>query len=242
MSGNGPLGGSRDGRVGGSALFLSLSSFLVRRWEVVFFLVAFLLLSLQVSFFNTDVQSLSVIHGAIAVFAAIDSFIMERLSYVTTPAFVVPLVYLLFCSVQPAWARRYLDWIGAYIIIRMAMQFVGLNVLVFDTVSSRFLLVTQLLFFLPYSLLVWGWIYWRLDQGSRGRRHHAFQLDLEGREPRPIDYFIASFSSVFSASISAIKGRSARARILILAHGFLIYDVMGLTLSRAISLVQTRGS
>lgn len=242
MSGNGPMGGSRSEKAGGSGLFSSLSSYLSRRWEVGFFLVAFLLLSLQVSFFNTDVQSLSAIHGAIAVFASIDSFIMGRLSYVTTPAFVLPLVYLLCCSVEPVWARRYLDWIGVYIIIRMAMQFVGLNVLVFDTVSSRFMLVTQLIFFLPYSLLVWGWIYWRLDQGSRGRHHHVFQLDLDGREPRPIDYFVASFSSVFSASISAIKGTSARARILILAHGFLIYDVMGLTLSRAISLIQAKGS
>ncbi|MCS5698419.1 hypothetical protein NZK32_05095 [Cyanobium sp. FGCU-52] len=124
----------------------------------------------------------------------------------------------------------------------MAMQFIGLNVLVFDSVSSRFILVTQLLFFLPNSLLVWGWIYWRLDQVDSGRQNRLFHLDLDGKAPRPIDYFVASFSSVFSASISAIKGTSARARILILAHGFVISDVMGLTLSRAISLVQSQGS
>lgn len=200
------------------------------------------MLFLQVSYFNADVQSLSAIHGAIAVFASIDSFIMGRLAYVTTPGFVLPILYLLVCPAQPAWARRYLDCMGACIIIRMGMQFVGLNVLVFDTVSSRFILVTQLLFFLPYSLLVWGWIYWRLDRVGSGGGHHLFILDLDGRAPRPIDYFVASFSSVFSASISAIKGSSARARILILAHGFLIYDVMGLTLSRAVSLMQAKGS
>lgn len=66
-----------------------------------------------------------------------------------------------------------------------------------------------------------------------------FRLDCEGSQPRPIDYFVASFSSVFSATISGIKGNSARARILILAHGFVIYDIMGLTLSRAIALVQS---
>jgi hypothetical protein len=43
-----------------------------------------------------------------------------------------------------------------------------------------------------------------------------------------------------AASISAIKGRSAWPRILLLLHGFVIYDVMGLTLSRAVALVQAK--
>jgi hypothetical protein len=117
----------------------------------------------------------------------------------------------------------------------------GLNILVFDTVTSRFLLISQVLFFLPYSLLIWGWIYWRLDISARARNRPFFRLDCESAAPpRPIDYFVASFSSVFSASINAIKGNSARARILILLHGLMIYDVMGLTLSRAIALVQSR--
>lgn len=243
MGVNGANGRSQGNRAGRPGLLSIASSYVSRRWEVVFFLAAFLLLTLQVLFFTIDVQSLSSLHGAIAVFASVDSFIMKRLAYVATPGFILPLAYLLVCPVLPGWARRYLDVIGIYIIIRMAMQLVGLNILVFDTTTSRFLLVTQLLFFLPYSLLVWGWIYWRLDRVDLGGDRHLFRLDLdEGRPPRPIDYFVASFSSVFSASISAIKGTSARARILILAHGFMIYDVMGLTLSRAISLVQSKGS
>lgn len=233
--------GSQGEGAGGRPVMLSAASrYLSQRWEVVFFLTAFWLLTLQVLFFYIDVQSLSSLHGAIAVYAAIDSFILNRLSYVSTPAFVLPLVYLLLSPALPLWSRRYLDFIGAYVIIRMAMQFVGLNILVFDTVTSRFFLITQLLFFLPYSLLVWGWIYWRLDRVGKAGGQPLFRLDLDGRAPRPIDYFVASFSTVFSASISAIKGMSARARILILAHGFLIYDVMGLTLSRAITLVQAR--
>ena len=67
-----------------------------------------------------------------------------------------------------------------------------------------------------------------------------FRLDIEREDPRPIDYLISSFSSVFSASISGIKGRSARARILILVHGIVIYDIMRLTLSRAVALVQAK--
>ncbi len=142
----------------------------------MFFLAAFVLLSLQVSFFNADVQSLSAVHGAIALFASIDSFMMERLSCVTTPVFLLPLVYLLARPVRSGWARRYLDIIGVSVIVRMAMQFIGLNVLVFDSVSSRFILAAQLLFSLLYSLLVWGWINWRLDQVDSGRQSRLFLL------------------------------------------------------------------
>jgi hypothetical protein len=55
--------------------------------------------------------------------------------------------------------------------------------------------------------------------------------------PAVIDYFVASFSTVFSASICVIKGTSPRSRILLL-HGFIIYDIMVLILSRAVAIVQ----
>ena len=94
---------------------------------------------------------------------------------------------------------------------------------------------------MPYSLLVWGWVYWRLDAFAGASNRPLLRLDCQGVAlPRPIDYFVASFSSVFSATINAIKGNSARARILILFHGLMIYDVMGLTLSRAVALVQAK--
>jgi|UniRef100_UPI0040477A63 hypothetical protein len=102
----------------------------------------------------------------------------------------------------------------------MASLLIGWNLLIFDVTSSRFVLITQLLFFLPYSLLVWGWVYWRLDTDAGRGQQQLFRLDIEGEIPRPIDYLVASFSSVFSASIRGIKGRSAWARVLILLHGF----------------------
>ena len=212
--------------------------YLAQRWEVVFFLVVYLLLVFQVFFFVVDIKSLSYLHWAVAVFASFESFVVHGLAYVSLVAILLPVLYLLLCPGRPSWARKYLDVIGVYVVFRMAIQLIGLNLLVFDSVTPRFLLVTQLLFFLPYSLLIWGWVYWRLDRAASSGSRRLFRLDCEGEFPRPIDYLIASFSSVFSASISGVKGNSARARILILAHGFLIYDVMGLTLSRAVALVQ----
>jgi hypothetical protein len=234
------MSANTDTKKGKPSRITTASDCPVQRWEIIFFIIVYSLLCLQVFYYYIDIGPLSSIHRAIAIFASFDSFILTHISRITIPVFVPTLADLLTCRVRPHWCRRYLDIIGTYVIIRMAIQLLGLNILVFDAVSSRFTLITQLLLFLPYSLLIWGWIYWRLDMAGRAGERHFFRLDLEGKTPRPIDYFVASFSSVFSASISAIKGNSARARILILAHGFLIYDVMGLTLTRAVSLVQGR--
>jgi hypothetical protein len=217
-----------------------LLRYMQSRWEVVFFLALYTLLTLQVLFFYGNIHSISSLHGAIAAFAAFESYIVDRLSYFTTPTILLPLSCLLVLKDKPKWMRKYCDILGIYLVARMIIQFVGLNILVFDAVTTKFLLITQLLFFLPYSLLIWGWIYWRLDSIAISNNRPLFRLDCEHNPPRPLDYFVASFSSVFSATISAIKGNSARARILILGHGFLIYDVMGLTLSRAVALVQSR--
>ena len=219
----------------------SLYRYLRIRWEILFFVFVFVLLGFQVFSLYFDTQSFSDVHGAIAFFVGFESFVATRLTYVSLPVILFPLAYLFCRSKRPAWARLYLDFLGAYVIFRLVIQFIGLNILVFDSVTSRFLLISQVLFFLPYSLLIWGWIYWRLDAIARVSNRPLFHLDCESvAPPRPIDYFIASFSSVFSATINAIKGNSARARTLILFHGFMIYDVMGLTLSRAVALVQVK--
>jgi hypothetical protein len=195
-----------------SGLISPLLSYFSHRWEELFFLLVFALLCFENLAFVSDAEFLSSLHGATAFFAEFEFFVVRRLSYATIPLVVLPLAYLFASRGKPQWSRRYLDILGIYFIARMTTQLIGLNILVFDFTTSRFLLITQLLFFLPYSLLVWGWIYWRLDTSAGRKRRQLFRLDIESENPRPIDYLIASFSSVFSASISGIKGRSARGK------------------------------
>lgn len=218
-----------------------LAHHLTRHWEEAFFLLLFALLCLQDVNFIDKTKSLNLPStAAISGYAFLENFIFNYFRYVSIPLIPIPLILLILFGKQSRQTRRYLDALGVYIVTRMVIQLAGLNLLLFDTVTPGYILINQLLLFLPYSLLVWGWLYWRLDEfaGSNGRKF--FRLDCERETPRPIDYLVASFSTVFSASISAIKGRSARAKILIIIHGCVVYDLMGLTLSRAVSLAQTR--
>ena len=224
----------------GSLRSSSLCPYFSYRWEELFFFAVFSLLCFENLAFVFNYEFFSSLHGAIALFASFEFFVVHHLSYATLPLVVIPLAYLFASRGRPAWSRKYLDSLGAYFVVRMITQLIGLNILVFDFTTSRFVLITQLLFFLPYSLLVWGWVYWRLDTSAGSKRNQLFRLDIEGDNARPVDYLIASFSSVFSASISGIKGRSARAKVLILLHGFMIFDIMGLTFSRAVALIQAK--
>lgn len=209
-----------------------------RHWEPWFFLITWLLLTQQVRFFQAAVGGVAHLHPFIACFAAINSYIFHHSGPLFASLCALPLLLSICGQLGPGLERRFCDFLACYAIARMLMQLTGLNILVFDYSTPRFLLITQLLFFLPYMLLIWGWIYWRLDVLGHHAGRPFFRLDHEGERPRAVDYFVASFSSVFSASISGIKGTSARSRLLILLHGFMIYDVMGLTLSRAVALVQ----
>jgi hypothetical protein len=217
-----------------SRLFARLS----RNWEAVFFLFVYGLLLLQDLFLFTDVKPLAA--GFTAVYAAVEHFLAFRLMDFVAPVFLLPLLWILLAGRRLRWHRSYFDVLGTYVVIRMVAKLIGLNILLFDAVTAHFILIKQLLFFLPYSLLVWGWIYWRLDVASGSWSQPMFRLDHEGDLPRPVDYLVASFSSALSPSFSGIKGNYARARVLVLLHGFMIYDVMGLTLTRAVALVENR--
>ena len=208
-------------------------------WEALFFVAIDALMSAQVLFFQVNIHHLKHLPQLVAAVAHLNAFVFNTYG----PLFSLIAISLLIVAARNGphdrWSRRIYDGLGGYFMIRITTQLIGLNILVFDLTSSRFLLISQLIFFLPTLLLMWGWVYWRLDQLARSTGRALFHLDHEAERPRVIDYFVASFSTVFSASINGIKGASARARMLILLHGFMIYDVMGLTLSRAVALVQS---
>jgi len=207
-----------------------------RQWEALFFLAVEVFLGLQVLFLHSDLPTNNISHHLLRAYINFTSLMLKIGGYL-----VFPLVVLVFLSlakrISHTTGRKIGDFLGIYYVLRMVTLLFGLNILVFDVQSSRFLLITQLLFFLPYSLLVWGWVYWRLDGISRAKGKPLFKLDHDPAFPAVIDYFVASFSTVFSASISVIKGTSPRSRILILLHGFMIYDIMVLILSRAFAMV-----
>ena len=144
----------------------------------------------------------------------------------------------LFLPLTPLRRRFLIDTVFVLVIIRLLLLFGILNIMIFLPPSDRVLLFAQLLLFLPCLLLVWGWIYWRVDTRSvsLGRGRIFTSSTSEDDIPPPYDYFIASFTSLLTTTLDNFNGKTRFARTLILLHGVMMWDIMALTLSRAIAL------
>ena len=58
------------------------------RWEIEFFLCAYALLVIQVLLFYYDINSLANGRVAVAVYAAVESFVVKRLAYLTLSPYI----------------------------------------------------------------------------------------------------------------------------------------------------------
>jgi hypothetical protein len=212
-------------------------SFVRRNWELFVFLVVGLLLF----------GSLAVVKAA-PVSGYRYSLVGELLSlfdayfHVVTPVvFPVSIVLMVGCCSMPAQSRlrrTLIDAFALFYLIRIFLLFILLNVLLFARTTDAELLAVQLFLFLPSLLLMWGWIYWRFDLYSLKSRGQPMFLFLYLGESLPIayDYFLASFVSLLSNTLAGFAGRTRLSRTLIFIHGIMMWDVMGLILSRAIAL------
>lgn len=166
----------------------------------------------------------------------------EHVVPILQPVGAISAICYLFLPLSLAWRRRFVDAFGLWFIIRVIDLFLLINLLVFLKTPDHFLLIAQLLLFLPCLLLMWGWIYWRIDLRSlnRSSNRRLFTFNLPGGMPPTIyDYFLVSFTSIISHTLSGFSGETRFARTLIFIHGIMMWDIMGLTLSRTIALISS---
>ena len=217
-----------------------LRQLLRRNWEVLLFgFIGFLLLaSLQ----STDVtpekdSPYPLIRNSVACLA----FFHTKIVPITFSISMAGALAFVLLPLRNAQRRFLVDAIAIYFTIRLLTLFTFINLLIFLKTSDHALVVAQLLLFLPCLLLIWGWIYWRIDTRSllnTGKRIFSFKL-AEGATPTIYDYFLVSFTSLLSNTLSGFSGETRTARTLIFIHGIMMWDIMGLTLSRAIAMIST---
>lgn len=215
-----------------------LKRFINRNWEVLLlcFLKAFQEFSVDLFVIDSkEVISNSLLNNLVAL----HDYLLQHVSPVILPMFVGAAFACFFLPLSPKRRRLFIDVMFFLLLFRLLMFFGTLNIMTFLPPDDRILLFSQLLLFMPCLLLIWGWIYWRVDTHSvsigRGR---IFSSSTSGDDiPPPYDYFIASFTSLLSLTLDNFDGKTRFARILILLHGVIMWDVLATTFSRAISLI-----
>lgn len=211
--------------------------FIDRNWEVLLlcFVMAFQVFSGDLFLLaSREATPYSLLNNSIALLAYLRQYIVP----VMLPILVAAAFACFFLPLTPRRRRFLIDAMVVLVILRLLMLFGILNLMIFLPPSDRVLLFSQLLLFLPCLLLVWGWIYWRVDTHSvsLGRGRIFTSSTSEDDIPPPYDYFIASFTSLLTTTLDNFNGKTRFARTLIFLHGVMMWDIMALTLSRAIAL------
>ena len=146
-------------------------------------------------------------------------------------------VVLLLQSLRQPPSRRAIDLLGALLGLRCGLQFVLLNLMLLAPLKAGSLLLLQLLLFLPLITLNFGWLYWRLDSGSRLRGRS--QIRFEEEPPHPFDYFHVAAIALLQFDPSGAKALTRPMKALFVLHGVVMMDLVALTLSRAIGLASS---
>lgn len=222
-----------------TAQFLPLARRVLRRdWEVFLFIAigSLLLLSLQLI---GDMPRGQGQYPLVRQLVAILDILRSKVMPVLHPLSLFAAACYLFLPLSVKSRRSIVDVFAIWYVLRIIDLFLLINLLVFLKMPDHAQLILQLLIFLPCLLLMWGWIYWRVDIRSQivsGRAIFDFKL-ADCASPTVYDYFFVSFTSLISSTLNGFSGKTRIARTLIFIHGLMMWDVMGLMLSRAIALM-----
>ena len=94
------------------------------------------------------------------------AYLRQHVVPVAVPILMGAAFACFFLPLSPRRRRLLIDAMVFLVVFRLLMLFAILNLMIFLPPSDRILLFSQLLLFLPCLLLVWGWIYWRVDTYS----------------------------------------------------------------------------
>jgi hypothetical protein len=117
------------------------------------------------------------------------------------------------------------------------LELASMNLLLVSPLKDPVLLLVELVLFVPIVLIGFSWWYWRLNHSSRlGKGKAAITFD---KKPTPFSYFAKTASVVVSDTTEQGVCETDVARALRIMNGFVVLDIFGLTLARAVGLVIT---
>ena len=150
-------------------------------------------------------------------------------------------IFLIFILILIIWillgkqARFITDVYATVLSFAWLLELVSMNLLLVSPLKDPVLLLVELVLFVPIILIGFSWWYWRLNHQSRlGKGKAAITFD---KKPTPFSYFAKTASIVVSDTTEHGVCDTDTARALRIMNGFVVLDIFGLTLSRAVGLV-----
>ena len=92
--------------------------------------------------------------------------------------------------------------------------------------------------YLPFFVMAWGWLMWRIDYFSQGSPQQIIAIPEAQGPVHSFDYYHASANSVINQGRTGFKGITKIGQILVMIHNLMLVDVLGIALVRAYGLLQ----
>jgi len=131
-----------------------------------------------------------------------------------------------------------LDGLGAWAIVNLFFHFAKINLLMLSAAVEPRLLLGQVITYLLFFVLAWGWIFWRLDRVAGGADQQIVEVPMAGNYGGSFDYYYSSLMSILEARISKFTGVSRLGKVLVAVHSLMVLDLAAIALARFYQLVQ----
>lgn len=138
----------------------------------------------------------------------------------------------------PRWS---FDALGVWFSLRLLAEYLTINGLIFEgSKVEPGVLLGQIVLYLPFFVVTWGWIFHRLDlvnQEQPGRIVVLSDADPT-RGISSFDYYHASISTLLNKGKPTIVGVSRTGRLLVLLYLGMVLGLYALTFARILQLTR----
>jgi len=162
---------------------------------------------------------------------------------------VAMLVFGLWLATASAWLARgktlprwTLDGPGLWFSLRLLAEFLTINGLIFEgSKVTPGVLLGQIVLYLPYFVITWGWIFQRLDWVGQSEPGRVVQL-CDGDSTKGVsgfDYYHSAINTLLNKGKPTIIGVSRSGRILVLLYLFMVLGLYAVTFTRILQLTRS---
>ncbi|MFM7733118.1 MAG: hypothetical protein ACKO6F_06595 [Cyanobium sp.] len=135
-------------------------------------------------------------------------------------------------------AASVLDGLGIWVVLNLLFHFLKINLLILTDSVSPHLLLGQVITYLMFFVLGWGWIFWRLDRIAGPEDQQIVDVPAAVSKSGSFDYYHASLMSLLEGKMSGFMGVSRLGKLVVAVHTFMILDLAAIALARFYQLVQ----
>lgn len=131
-----------------------------------------------------------------------------------------------------------LDLLGLWVVLNLFVHFVKINLLMVSDVRAPALLLGQIICYLLFFVVAWGWIFWRLDRVAGPSEQRILAAAEGSLGPGSFDYYYLSTMALLAQKTAPFQGISKLGKTMVALHSFMLVDLGVIAVARVYQLVQ----